>query len=108
MLGGISMKKEEAIERIDENLETIETNKGKIRFNSVWFTVCSGIGLVATGVGIAGCIALGLTTFPLVTTGIGVATTIVPNAIKSYERKQYNAYDEIAEEQEEIKEKLKK
>jgi len=68
--------KEEALERVDDNLETIRSAFGTIKFNKIFFGVCNGVSVVAGGIGTALLIGGGLAVAPVVATGFGVAGSI--------------------------------
>lgn len=70
------MEKERELEKIDEELETIESAYGKIKFNKVLFGVFAGIGVVCTGAGIVGTVAWGLSVASGIATGLGAATAV--------------------------------
>lgn len=72
--------KEEAIERIYDNMTTLKTAHGKVRFNKTFFAICAGIGTVCTGIGIAGIVTLGLAVAPITTTGLGLAAAVTSGA----------------------------
>lgn len=69
--------KEEALERVNDNLETIEGAFGTIKFNKKFFGVFNGISLVSGVVGTGLLIAGGLAVAPIIATGCGLAGTIV-------------------------------
>lgn len=89
--------KEEALERIDENLETINSAFGKIKFNKIFFGVCAGIGVVCTGAGIIGTAVWGLSVASAVATGFGAGAAITGGIFykqQNDEELKYNGLEE--------------
>lgn len=89
--------KEEALERIDENLEVINSSFGTIKFNKVLFGVCAGVGLVATGAGIVGTVVWGLSIAAAATTGLGAAAAITSGIFYKKEKETELEYNRLEE-----------
>lgn len=98
--------KEEALQRIDDNLETIKFGKGQIRVNKTFFKVCAGVGLVATGFGIAGMVVVGLLATPIVTTVLGGAATATGLVFNKLEDKEKTRLEEAEERNNAAKSKI--
>ena len=81
--------KEEALKRINDNFEVIDTAYGKIKASKRWFAVCGTIGAIAAGVGAAGIATLGFVLVPVATTGLGVAAAIVSAKYYNEEKKEH-------------------
>lgn len=89
--------KEEALQRIDENLEVINSSFGTIKFNKIFFGVCAGVGLVATGAGIVGSIVWGLSVASGVTMGLGAAASITSGVFFNKEKQTELEYNRLEE-----------
>jgi hypothetical protein len=89
--------KEEALERIDENLEVIKSSFGTIKFNKIFFGVCAGVGLAATGVGIVGTVVWGLSVASGVTMGLGAAASVTSGIFLSKEKQTELEYNRLEE-----------
>lgn len=69
--------KDQALERINDNFEVIDTAYGRIKASKRWFAVCGTIGAIAAGIGVAGIATVGFVLAPVATTGLGVAAAVV-------------------------------
>ena len=47
----VKVTKEEALERVEDNFETLNSMYGAIRVNKVFFGVCAGVSLVSGVIG---------------------------------------------------------
>ncbi len=89
--------KEEALERINENFEEIDSAYGKIRVSKIFFKVCAGIGIGATVVGVAGIATLGFALAPVATTGLGIASAATGLIFNKGENDEYARMQEAEE-----------
>ena len=67
--------KEQALERVYNNMETIETGYGQIHVNKKFFRNCAIFSGIFTGVGAALMVATGFVLVPVAVTGLGVIAT---------------------------------
>ena len=65
--------REQAVERINENYEVLDTAYGKIHLSKAFFAATGAIGALSAGVGIAGLIVSGVGVLPIAVTTIGAA-----------------------------------
>ncbi|MBQ7105354.1 MAG: hypothetical protein IJN90_05810 [Bacilli bacterium] len=80
--------REQAVERINDNYEIIDTAYGRIRASKKFFAVTGTIGALSTGVGIAGLVVTGFTLLPITVTALGVAAAGVSAKFYSDENKE--------------------
>lgn len=88
--------KEEAVERIQDNLEEIDCAAGRIRVSKTFFKVCAAIGAGATVIGGIGIGVLGFTLVPVATTGLGIASVVTGLA---FNKDKNNEMDDMARSQ---------
>ena len=86
----VKVTKEEALERVDDNFETLNSIYGTIKVNKVFFGVCAGVSLVSGAIGTGLLIAGGLAVAPIIATGFGVAGTAY-SAIQIKKQLDYEA-----------------
>lgn len=103
VLGGFNMEKkivtrEEAIERVKENREVINTAYGRVNVSKTFFKICGAVGVVAAGIGVAGIATLGFVLVPVATTGLGVATAVTSGIFHRGETKEGHRLEEAWEE----------
>ena len=71
----VKVTKEEALERVEDNFETLNSRYGAIKVNKVFFGVCAGVSLVSGVIGTGLLIAGGLAAAPIIATGFGIVGT---------------------------------
>lgn len=89
--------KEEALDRVKENYEVIDTAYGRINASKKWFAACGTIGAIATGIGVAGIATLGFVLAPVATTGLGIAAAVTSAKFYNDENKELNRMIEADE-----------
>lgn len=67
--------KEQALERVYNNAETIETGYGQIHVNKKFFRNCAIVSGISTGVGVALLATVGFVLVPVAVTGLGIIAT---------------------------------
>ena len=72
--------KEDALERINNNMKTIDTGYGQIHVNKKFFRNCAIVGGVSTGVGAVLLATVGFVLVPIAVTGLGVIATATNGA----------------------------
>ena len=80
--------REEAIERVKENREVINTAYGRVNVSKTFFKICGAVGVVAAGIGVAGIATLGFVLVPVATTGLGVAAAVTSGIFYNGENKE--------------------
>ena len=86
----VKVTKAEALERVEDNFETLNSIYGTIRANTGFFVVCAGVSLVSGVIGTGLLIAGGLAVAPVIATGFGIVGTTY-SAIQIKKQADYEA-----------------